>query len=100
MELRRVAKGIPSEQLHLAAVSAHETEQDADRRGLPRAVWTEKPVHLAGTHREVEAVESAHPAERLDQARNRDGHHDASVYTFHDFVKSVNCSGMKAKRYA
>src|SRR5207253_706453 len=39
--------GPPAEQPHLAAVGRGQPEQDADQRGLPRAVGPRQPVALA-----------------------------------------------------
>ena len=65
----RVLPRVAAEQLHVARVGAQQPEQHADGGRLARAVRAEEAVHLPRADGEVELVERALGAERLDQAR-------------------------------
>ena len=56
-----------------ARVGPQERGEDPDRRRLAGAVGTEHAVDRAGGHAEVDAVDRADVAERLDQAGGLDG---------------------------
>ena len=64
----RVAPWVAAQQRRLAPALAQQPEQHPDRRRLARPVGPEEAVDLPGRHLEVEAVEGAEVAERLDQA--------------------------------
>ena len=68
----RVAPRVAAEQRDRAGVGAQQPEQDADRRRLARAVGPEEAVDLALRDLEVEPVERAERAERLDEAGDLD----------------------------
>ncbi len=59
---RGLAPRVAAEQFDVAAVVAHQAEEDPDRGRLARAVGAEEPVHLARAHVEVEPVEGAEAA--------------------------------------
>ena len=65
MQLDGVAPGVLPQQFDLAGVGSKQAKQDANGRGLARAVRAEKPVDLAGLDRQVETVESARRSEGL-----------------------------------
>ncbi len=77
MERNALAPRIGPEQLDRSAVRSQQAEQQSLSRGLARAVRTEEPVRAARDDREVEPVEGADVAERLDDTRqgyDRAGH--------------------------
>jgi hypothetical protein len=79
VQAHRVVPRVPAEQAGLAGVLLQQAEQDADRRGLARAVRAEEGVHLAGAHGQVQAVQGPGPAERLVQGADLDrGRHGTS----------------------
>ena len=57
-----------AEHLNRAAVAAHQTGQDAHRRGFARAIGPEEAVNDAGRDGQVEAVERSARAIALAQA--------------------------------
>ena len=63
-----VAPRIAAQHGRRSGVGAQQPEQHPDRRGLAGAVRAEEAVHLARPHRQVEPVERARRAERLDEA--------------------------------
>ena len=76
----RVAPRVAAEQPDVARVGAQEPEQHADGGRLARAVGAEEAVHLPRADGEVEPVERALGAERLDEPADRDGvGHDFSL---------------------
>ena len=66
MQGNRVGPGIPAEDACPAAVGAHQAEQNPDCGGLAGPVRSEEPVHLAGTHAQVEPIQGPGGAESLD----------------------------------
>jgi hypothetical protein len=66
-----VRPGIAAQQPGDAPIGAQQAEEDPDRGGLSRAVGTEEAMHLARFDDQVEPVQSAGLAERLDQPGNR-----------------------------
>jgi hypothetical protein len=72
MQLDRVAPGITAEEPRCAGVGAEHSEQDTDRRRLPRSVRAQEAVNFAGAHVEVELVEGAERSERLDESFDLD----------------------------
>ena len=73
MQLDGVAPRVLTKQFDIAGVGAKQAEQDANGRGLARAVRTEKPVDLTDLDRQVETVERARRSEALRETRSRDG---------------------------
>ena len=67
-ELRGLADHVEAGHAGRAGVGGEERGEDADRRRLARAVRPEHAEHGAGSGLEVDAVERAHVAERLDEA--------------------------------
>jgi hypothetical protein len=67
MEGDGVAPRVETEHLGPARVGPQEAEQYPDGGGLAGAVGPQEPVHLAGCHGEIEAVERTRGAERLHQ---------------------------------
>ena len=68
-----VADGVQARDADRAGVRAQQRGEHADRRRLARAVGAEQAEHRAGLDLEVDAVERADLAERLDEAFDEDG---------------------------
>ena len=71
-ELRGLADHVEAGHAGRAGVGGEERGEDADRRRLARAVRPEHAEHGAGGGLELDAVERAHVAERLDEAADLD----------------------------
>lgn len=69
---RHFPPGLPAQHLDVARRLACEPEQDAEGRGLARAVRTQEAVHLARRDGEVEPIESVYAAVVLGQAAGAD----------------------------
>ncbi len=67
-----IAPRVAAEQPHRTRVGAQQAEQDPHRGGLARSVGAEEAVHLAGCDCQVQSVQGAGTAERLDQSVRRD----------------------------
>ena len=65
VQLDGVLPGVLAQEPGRAAVGAQQTEQDADRRGLPGAVGSEEAVYLTGPDMQIEAVQRVGAAEGL-----------------------------------
>jgi hypothetical protein len=65
-------RGIDVEHADRPSIGAQETEEQAQRGRLPRAVRTEEREDRAARHREIEPFEPAPFAEALQRAINRD----------------------------
>jgi len=72
-DLRRVCAGVQAEDAHIACGAAVEAEEDADSRGLAGSVGAEEAVDCTGLDDEVEPVDGAEPAERLNEPMALDG---------------------------
>ena len=72
VQRHRVGPRVAAEHPRLSPGLAQQPEQDADRGRLARPVGPEEAVDLAGGHLEVEPVERAEVAERLDEAGDLD----------------------------
>ena len=70
--LERVALGVEAEHLGAAGAGADQVHEDADRGGLAGAVGAEETEDLAARHGQVDAIERAHVAVRLDEALKAD----------------------------
>ena len=68
---RRSGLAVPG---HGALVGVEDVEDDAHRRGLPRAVRSQEAEHLAGLDRETDAVEGDDILEALAEVREDQGH--------------------------
>ncbi len=71
-ELRGLADHVEAGHASRAGVGGEEGGEDPDRRRLARAVGAEHAEDGAGGGLEVDAVQRAHVAERLDEAADFD----------------------------